>query len=151
MKCQVETNVHFRHLLLFAFNQGFNASKAARDICAMYGENAIAERTARDWYAKFERENFHLKDAPHSGRPIELDEERLNQFLHEDSRQTTRELAEKMECSHTAIEKHLHSMGKVQKCGAWVAHALNNNNKNQRATISAGLIARHRSTHGNKQ
>ena len=52
MECQVETNVHFRHLLLFAFNQGFNASKATCDICAMYGENAIAERTARDWYAK---------------------------------------------------------------------------------------------------
>ncbi|KOC61431.1 hypothetical protein WH47_03455 [Habropoda laboriosa] len=43
-----------------------------------------------------------------------------------------------MECSHTAIEKHLHSMGKVQKCGAWVPHALSDNNKNQRATISVG-------------
>ena len=110
MECQVETNLHFRHLF-FAFNQGFNASKAARDICAVYGENAIAERIARDWYAKFKRENFDLKDAPCSGCPIELNKERLNQFLHEDSRQTTRELAEKMECSHTAIEKHLHSMG----------------------------------------
>ena len=71
--------------------------------------------------------------------------------MHENSHQTTRELAEKMECSHTAIEKHLHSMGKVQKCGAWVPHALSDNNKNQRATISAGLLARHRSTHGHKQ
>ncbi|KOC70877.1 hypothetical protein WH47_02143 [Habropoda laboriosa] len=43
-----------------------------------------------------------------------------------------------MECSHTAIEKHLHSMGKVQKCGAWVPHALSDNSKNQRATISVG-------------
>ena len=42
-------------------------------------------------------------------------------------------------------------MGKVQKCGAWVPHALSDNNKNQRATISAGLLARHRSTHGHKQ
>ena len=56
MECQVETNVHFRHLLLFAFNQGFNASKATHDICAVYGENAIAERTAHDWYAKFKQE-----------------------------------------------------------------------------------------------
>ncbi|KOC60483.1 hypothetical protein WH47_07841 [Habropoda laboriosa] len=29
-------------------------------------------------------------------------------------------------------------MGKVQKCGAWVPHALSDNNKNQRATISVG-------------
>ncbi|KOC69599.1 Histone-lysine N-methyltransferase SETMAR [Habropoda laboriosa] len=88
--------------------------------------------------AKLKNGNFDLKDAPRSGRPVEFDEERLNQLLHENSRQTTRELAEKMECSHTAIEKHLHSMGKVQKCGAWVPHALSDNNKNQRATISVG-------------
>ncbi|RWR98918.1 Histone-lysine N-methyltransferase SETMAR-like protein, partial [Dinothrombium tinctorium] len=112
MECQVEKNEHFRHLLLFAFNQGSKAAKAARDICAVYGEDAIAERTARDWYAKFKNGNFDLKDAPRSGRPVEFDEKRLNQLLHENSRQTTRELAEKMECSHTTIEKHLHSMGK---------------------------------------
>ncbi|KOC70262.1 Histone-lysine N-methyltransferase SETMAR [Habropoda laboriosa] len=125
----------------FAFNQGSKAAKAARGICAVYGEGAITERTVRDWYAKFKNGNFHLKDAPHaprSGRPVEFDEERLNQPLRENSRQTTRELAEKMEYSHTAIEKHLHSMGKVQKCGTWVPHALSDNNKNQRNTIPVG-------------
>ncbi|KOC60012.1 Histone-lysine N-methyltransferase SETMAR [Habropoda laboriosa] len=91
MECQVEKNEHFRHLL-FAFNQGSKAAKAARDICAVYGEGAIAERTARDWYAKFKNGNFDLKARL-------SDEERLNQLLHENSRQTTRELAEKMECS----------------------------------------------------
>ncbi|XP_052827644.1 histone-lysine N-methyltransferase SETMAR-like [Octopus bimaculoides] len=111
----------------------------------------IALGTARGWYAKFKNGNFDLKDAPRSGRPVEFDEERLNQLLHKSSRQTTRELAEKMECSHTAIEKHLHSMGKVPKYGVWVLHALSDNNKNQRATISAGLLARHHSTHGHKQ
>ncbi|EFN71377.1 hypothetical protein EAG_07533, partial [Camponotus floridanus] len=55
-------NEHFRHLLLFAFNQGSKAAKAARDICAfVYGEGAIAERTVRDWYAKFKNGNFDLK------------------------------------------------------------------------------------------
>ena len=67
------------------------------------------------------------------------------------STSNARELAEKMERSHIAIEKHLHTMEKVQKCGAWVPHALSDNNKNQRATISAGLLARHRSTHGHKE
>ena len=41
MECQVE---HFRHLFLFVFNQGSKGAKAARDICAVYGESAIAER-----------------------------------------------------------------------------------------------------------
>ena len=41
MECQVELS---RHLLLFAFNQGSKGAKAARDICAVYGEGAIAEQ-----------------------------------------------------------------------------------------------------------
>ena len=59
--------MHFRYLLLFAFNRGFAAAKAARDICVVYGENAMVERTACYWFAKF-KENFDLKDAPRSGR-----------------------------------------------------------------------------------
>ncbi|KAK6748325.1 hypothetical protein RB195_001133 [Necator americanus] len=132
-------------------DQGSNATRAARDICALYGDGATAEGTSRNWYAKFKNGIFDLKDAPRSGRVVELDEERLNQLLRETSRQTTRELAEKMEFSHTAMEKHLHSSVKVQRYGAWVPHALSVDNKNQRATISAGLLARHRATHGHKQ
>ena len=76
---------------------------------------------------------------------------RLNQLLHENSRLTTRELAEKIECSHIAIEKRLHWMGKVKKCGAWVLHALSDNNRNQQATIFAGLLDSHHSTDGHEQ
>ncbi|KAK6742144.1 hypothetical protein RB195_009797 [Necator americanus] len=125
---------------LRAREQGSNATKAARDICALYGDGAIAERTARDWYATFKNGVFDLKDAPRSGRPVELDEERLNQLLHENSGQTTRELAEKTERSHTVVEKHLHSLGKVQKYVAWVPHALGIDNKIECATISNGDI-----------
>ncbi|XP_029645463.1 uncharacterized protein LOC115219439 [Octopus sinensis] len=75
MDCQDE---HFRHLLLFADSK---AAKAARDVYAVYGEGAIAERTAFDWYAMFKNGNFDLKAASHSGRRVEFDEERLNQLL----------------------------------------------------------------------
>ena len=64
--------------------------EAAREICAVYGKGAIAERTARYWFAKFKSANFDLKDASHSGRPSEFDEERLNQLLHKDARQNQR-------------------------------------------------------------
>ena len=56
--------------LLFAFNQGSKAVKAARDICTVYGEVAIAERSAHGWYTKFKNGNFYFKDAPRSGRPV---------------------------------------------------------------------------------
>jgi hypothetical protein len=43
----VEKNEHFRHLVLYEFNLGSKATEAARNICAVYGEDSMAERTAQ--------------------------------------------------------------------------------------------------------
>lgn len=112
MECQVDKNEHFRHHLIFAFNRRLKATEAAREICEVYGEEAMPVRTAQYWFKRFKDGNFDIKDAARSGRPVEFDEERLNQLLHENSHQTTRELAEQMGCVHSTIEKHLNSMGK---------------------------------------
>ncbi|UYV60623.1 hypothetical protein LAZ67_1001697 [Cordylochernes scorpioides] len=37
-------NLHFRHLLFFAFHQGQKAAKAARDICSVYGKGPVEGR-----------------------------------------------------------------------------------------------------------
>ncbi|KAK6732477.1 hypothetical protein RB195_016702 [Necator americanus] len=58
---------HFRHLLYFAFRRGQKATEAARDICAVHGEDAITARTARNWFAKFKNGNFDLDDSLRSG------------------------------------------------------------------------------------
>ena len=151
MECQVDKNEHFRHFLLFAFNQRSKVSKAAQDICAVYGEGAISERTAQKWFSRFAVGNFELSDYPRSGRPVQLEEKQLNDLIHEDPRQTTREPAQKMGCSHDTIARHLHSLGKVQKLGAWVPHVLDENHKLQRASISASLLTRHQATSGHKE
>ena len=44
--------------------------------------------------------------------------------FHNDPRQCTRELANVMNCEHSTIVRHLHSIDKVQKSGVWVPHAL---------------------------
>ena len=46
-------NTKWRHILLFGFNRGAKAAEAARNICAVYGDNAIGERTARKWFSQF--------------------------------------------------------------------------------------------------
>ena len=71
-----------------------------------------------------------------------IDDEELRNLLETDKRQTTRELAEKLSCTHTAIEKHLHAMGKVWKLGAWVPHVLAHDNKINRVTICNLLLIR---------
>ena len=62
MKCQVNKNEHFRHCILFAFNQGNTAVETARNICLVYGEDALNVRTVRRWFCRFRSGNFYLKD-----------------------------------------------------------------------------------------
>ena len=55
---------------------------------------------------------------PHSGRPSELDGDHLEALLKEESRQTSRELVEKMNCDQKTILNHLHLMGFAKKIGS---------------------------------
>ena len=62
-------------------------------------------------------------------RPFEFDKDHLKALLKEESRQTTCELAEKMNCHQKTILNHLHSMEFAEKLGVWVPHELSENNK----------------------
>ncbi|GFW20426.1 hypothetical protein TNCV_4546931 [Trichonephila clavipes] len=52
-------NSHVPHHTTFASSK---AAKAALGLCVAYGEGVIAERATRDWYAKFKRGHFGLRD-----------------------------------------------------------------------------------------
>ena len=117
---------HFRHILLFEFNTGATAVEAVRNICVVYGNIVIGESTARKWFSRFKVDHFDISDAPHSGRPSGFDEDHLNTLIHNDPRQCTRELANVMNCDHSTLVRHSHSMDKVQKSDVdlWVPHVL---------------------------
>lgn len=52
MECQVDKKEYFQHLLLFAFIQGAKATNAAREICEVYGEEAMSLKTAPNWFKR---------------------------------------------------------------------------------------------------
>ena len=79
-------------------------------------EGVIGASTARKWFAKFKNGNFDIDDR--SGRSSEFDEDHLKALLKEESRQTSRELGEKMNCDQKTILNHFHSMGFAEKLGA---------------------------------
>lgn len=142
MEGQIDLKFHFRHCLLYEFKRGSTAGRAARNINAAYGEDSISRKAAYKWFARFIDGNFILEDEPRSGRPSGFDEDRLNDLIHENPRQTLRELAEQMNSSPQTVLNHLNAMGKVQKLGSWVPHQLSEENKLQRSIICASLLAR---------
>ena len=117
----------------------------------VYGEGVIGESTARNWFAKFKNGNFDINDTPRSGRPSEFDEDHLKALLKEESRQTSRKLAEKMNCDQKTILNYLHLMGFAKKLGVWVPHELSENNKENCLQIASQHLTCHQATRGHKQ
>ena len=131
MKCQVKKLERFRHILLFEFNRGAEAVNTARNICVVYGDNAIGANTARKWFSRIKDDRFDISDTPRSGRTSGFDEDRLKVLIHNDLRKCSRELINVINCDNSTIVRHLYSNGKVQKSGVWVPHALRQKHRNQ--------------------
>lgn len=88
MEIPGDKNVHFRHILYFAYSRGQKAAEAIQEICDVYGDDAINLKTAQDWYKKFKNGEFEVNGMSGSTRSSNLPKE--------DNRPKTRELAGKM-------------------------------------------------------
>ena len=108
-----EIPTHIRHRILYEFQLGNSASAAARNICAALGDDAVADRTCRDWFKRFREGDISLEDRPRPGRPMESDIERLKVLIEDNPRLTTRELSTMLGCNQSTIDRHLHEMGKL--------------------------------------
>ena len=65
-----ENTQHLRHIMLYYFKKGKNATETQIKICAPYGEGAVTDRMCQKWFPKF-CEDFSLDDAPRLGRPVD--------------------------------------------------------------------------------
>ena len=87
-----------------------------------YDDNALSETTCRDWFRRFNDDNFDLSDKKRENRPRKVEDCQLQTLLDEDDTQSQKMLAEQLGVSQAAISMRLHAMGKVQKIGKWVPH-----------------------------
>lgn len=133
-----------RTMLLYDYKSGLNAGHSERRINQAFGEGTIGHRTAYDWFKKFQRGQFDLKDQPRSGRPSLIDNDRLCACVESDPHLTSRELAEKFSVSHTAILHHLEEMGKVSKLDVWVPHQLTDFDRQRRIDACTTLLSKKR-------
>ena len=116
---------HFRHILLYYFRKGENAVQAQKKLYDIYGAKSLTERQFQNWFARFRSRDFDLKDASRSGRSTEVDDNKIKAMIGNNRRSTTREIAEKLNISHTCVERHLKQLGYVNKLDIWVFRKLN--------------------------
>ena len=59
----------------------------------MYGEGAVTDRTCQKWFVKSPTRDFSLDDAPQSGRPVEVDSDKIETLTKNNQRSTMWEIA----------------------------------------------------------
>ena len=104
-----EKKQHFRHIMLYYFKKGKNATKTQKKICAVYGD-VVTDRTCQKWFVKFRAGDFSLDDAPRSGRPVEVDSDQIETLIENSQHYTTQETADIFKISKSSTENHLHQL-----------------------------------------
>ena len=135
---------HFRQILLYYFRKGKNAVQARKKLYDVYGEKSLTERQCQNWFARFRSGDFHLKDARRSGRPTEVNDDKIKVMIENNCRSTTREIAEKFNISHTWVERHLKQFGYVNKLDIWVPHKLNEIPLTKQISMRDSLLKRNK-------
>ena len=108
----------------------------------VYGKKSLTERQCQDWFAHFRSGDFHLKDAPRSGRPTEVDDEKIKATIENKLCSTSREIAEKLNISHIGIKRHLKQLDYINMVDTWVPHKLNEIQLTKRISICDSLLKR---------
>lgn len=135
----VDEKFRVRVCLLYDFKQGRTPAESHRALCKAFGDDVLSERQCRTWFQRFRDGDESLEDEKRGNPPQIVDNDELKNAIESDPCQTTRELAELFDCDHTTILRHLHAIGKTNRCGKWVPHQLSDANKAARATM-AGIL-----------
>ena len=115
--------------------------QARKKLYDVYGEKTSTARQCQNWFARFRSEDFDLKDVRRSGLPNEV-ADKIKAMIKNNLRSTTREIAEKLNISHTCVERHLKQLGYVNKLDIWVPHKLNKIQLTKRISICDSLLKR---------
>ena len=81
---------HFHPILLYYSRKGKNAMQARKKFYHVYGEKSLTERQCQNWFARLRSGDFDLKDAPRSGRPNEVDENKIKAMIESNRHSMTR-------------------------------------------------------------
>ena len=137
-----EKTVGLRYILLYYYRKGKNATQAREKLRKVYGDDALTIRQCQRWFAKFRSGDFDVSDSARTGRPVEVDDDRIKVLVESNPRFTTREIAEALHIAQSTVHDHLKKLGYTSKLDVWVPHELKEIHLVQRLTICHSLLKR---------
>ena len=145
----VDQNLYYRHILLFYFKQGKNASQAFNKVWIKCTERMQFHFVRVKLFPKI-LENSHreiCRRPSRTGRPTEIETDKIKVLLDENPCLTARNIAEDLQISHTSVLNHIHEISYVNRLNAWVPHALTETQLARRSEICDSLIRHEKKNH----
>lgn len=79
---------HMRHVFAFYFNLKKSANEIHRLLVETYGEYAVSERKCRQWFRRYTKRIYVVKEKNRPGGSEQTEDVNLEASLNEDARQT---------------------------------------------------------------
>lgn len=103
------TKHHLREVLVYFFHLKKTAAESYRLLVDTYGKYALCEVTVRDWYAQFERGDFHVdKELP--GYPKRYEDCIVESLLDQDPSVVLQHMARIVQPPNLAYSRRMNAM-----------------------------------------
>jgi len=129
-----------RKLIYYCWKRDLTPSQMTDEINTALGVGTVSKRTCERWISNFRENNFNTDDQVRKGRPSLDKDEKIIEFLTEDTRATTRNIAEGIYQDKTTVCRHMNSMGYRYLGNCWVPHALTQQNKDNLKRICQQIL-----------
>ena len=138
------SRTNIRCLIFYEFKKNQSEKACLTNINTVFGEGTVAKTCVNKYYQRFAAGNFDLEDEERSGRPVEVDNEVLQQMIFDTPSIIVEDLAEALDVSEQTVRNHLKQLGYTCKLDKWVPHDLSPFNKYTRVRVCRQLIEQHR-------
>ena len=95
-----------RYILQFLFDKSKNASQAAENVNSVYGPDNVTANHSPFWFCLFCFGNFDIKDAPHCGRPIVENVDKIMEIVESNRHTSTASIAQELNIAQKTVLNH---------------------------------------------
>lgn len=111
MSCFVPSKYDMRTALIFCYHLKKSAAESHRMLAKAYGDHALGKTQCREWFRKFERCDFNVRNQERGRPPKKFEDAELQALLDKDPGQTQTQLAERLNVTQNLISHRLKAMG----------------------------------------
>ena len=115
MSQKIQNKEEIRCVMKFYFLKKKNASHSTKKICAVYGCNAVSERTVQEWLARFRQGNFELKDRKRLGGSMVDKDNEIMEIIKQERHISSYNIAKELGIFQQTILNHIEKLGFKKK------------------------------------